>query len=539
MHPGPACDGMHLLAAAHRAGSGVAARSEPPLGLSGRHPGRLQHFVLHLGASRAVHFMNCYGYRNADLILEAVEWVRGLGDVPAFVVGDLNCQLASSGLDGLLAMAGWRDLLAAAGPTCIPSQKAPSRIDYVLGNPAAQDIVETVGLRWDLGLATHAALLMTIKVGSPEPALIRQSVPPLDGPPADGWTPQCARDMAVAIQAAHGGAFQQALDRQDLDGAWEVLSLAMRTWLSARLGRPAVVARPHAAAAWMSERPKARGGGGDAADAAADAALLRLWRLRSLQHAHGRTSPEAALAACATLRALRTADSGNPAWAAMLSALTPGGTFPAHVIDRAEADWRQAQDAARRRRRGEWRRWAQDAMANSQGRLYRWIRGGGTLEAELVPAPPAAGAAAATAPILGHRTWALALQGGPAARLRYFEGPWRALWQQPASAAVPEAWQQELDGLPPVPDRTPWTGDVVSWLLRKMPRRKKPGLDAWTVSELRLLPAQLCGWIAQMFEAVEAVGGWPRELVEAEDLLLPKPGGGEGPLERRPIWLLP
>ena len=40
-------------------------------------------------------------------------------------------------------------------------------------------------------------------------------------------------------------------------------------------------------------------------------------------------------------------------------------------------------------------------------------------------------------------------------------------------------------------------------------------------------------------ESVEALGEWPRELTEPEGLLLPKPGGGEGPLERRPIWLLP
>eukprot|EP00959_Pyramimonas_sp_CCMP1952_P053357 1116120-Pyramimonas_sp.AAC.1 len=64
-------------------------------------------------------------------------------------------------------------------------------------------------------------MLVTIKVGSPEPALLRQSVPPLDGPSAAGWTPQCAREMATAILALHGGAFQQALDRQDLDDAWK------------------------------------------------------------------------------------------------------------------------------------------------------------------------------------------------------------------------------------------------------------------------------------------------------------------------------
>ena len=115
--------------------------------------------------------MSCYGYagggcdveRNADLLLEGLEWLRGLGGVPAFLVGDLNCRLADTGLEGLLGMAGWRDLLAAGGPTCVRSHGAPSRIDYVLANSAAANIVERVGLRWDLGFATQAALQVELR----------------------------------------------------------------------------------------------------------------------------------------------------------------------------------------------------------------------------------------------------------------------------------------------------------------------------------------------------------------------------------------
>ena len=87
-------------------------------------------------------------------------------------------------------------------------------------------------------------------------------------------------------------------------------------------------------------------------------------------------------------------------------------------------------------------------------------------------------------------------------------------------------------------------------MLRRMPRRKRPGLDAWTVAELRLLPDKILEWVAELFEAVEARGSWPQHLREPEGLLLPKPGGGGGgakavggagigALDRRPIWLLP
>eukprot|EP00959_Pyramimonas_sp_CCMP1952_P024968 523996-Pyramimonas_sp.AAC.1 len=83
-------------------------------------------------------------------------------------------------------MAGWKDLLAAAGPTRIPSHGAPSRIDYALANAEAQALVTRVGLRWDLGLATHAALLVELRVAAPEPALLRQRVAALDGRAVDG-----------------------------------------------------------------------------------------------------------------------------------------------------------------------------------------------------------------------------------------------------------------------------------------------------------------------------------------------------------------
>ena len=101
-------------------------------GLTGRHPGRLQHLAVYFGQGRTVHLLNVYGYaggradaeRNADLLLEGLEWLRGLGGAPAFLVGDLNGSVREFGLEGLLGMVGWTGLLAAAGPTCIPSHGA-------------------------------------------------------------------------------------------------------------------------------------------------------------------------------------------------------------------------------------------------------------------------------------------------------------------------------------------------------------------------------------------------------------------------------
>eukprot|EP00959_Pyramimonas_sp_CCMP1952_P467415 9491570-Pyramimonas_sp.AAC.1 len=64
----------------------------------------------------------------------------------------------------------------------------------------------------------------------------------------------------------------------------------MRSWLATRMGLGTVPERPHAASACEAERPATAGGSGEAADATADVALLRLRRLRGIQHAQGRAS---------------------------------------------------------------------------------------------------------------------------------------------------------------------------------------------------------------------------------------------------------
>ena len=87
------------------------------------------------------------------------------------------------------------------------------------------------------------------------------------------------------------------------------------------------------------------------------------------------------------MAALRTADVEHVEWAAELAALRADEELPGRVLERAEAAWQEARAGARRRRREEWRRWVQESLTNSQGRLYRWIRGGGSLSAELVPDP--------------------------------------------------------------------------------------------------------------------------------------------------------
>ena len=144
---------QHLLAFAWRRGK-VSMRTHSIEGLQPEHIGRLQYAVMHLGRRQSLHIVQIYGHadgqqkddNNEKLIMAAMAWLRSLGDVPAVIVGDFNLLLPGTGVASLLAMSGWCDVLADAGPTCLPSSGRPSRIDYILANKPATTHIVVAGL---------------------------------------------------------------------------------------------------------------------------------------------------------------------------------------------------------------------------------------------------------------------------------------------------------------------------------------------------------------------------------------------------------
>ena len=553
LHPSDAVDGQHLLAFANKA---EVRHLRTPLleGMEPRMRKRMQYAVVHFGRQRALHIIQIYGSAeggkiagefNGSLVLAAVAWIRSLGDVPALVVGDFNMSLASAAIDAPLAMAGWADVFAHAGPTCIPSNGDPSRIDYVLASRPARDLIVGGSIRWDLGLATHAALVLDMCVEAPEETWMRMPVEPLDGPQSGSWGAEKA-GATEAVMQTHGPSIRQAIVSGLLDEAWAALEGAMRAWLSRRRGDQEVPDRKYARAEWRAEAPRARGRDGEAQSKAADAALLRVRRLRSFRHAFNGGAMVAMsermgslpYPARCILSALAKSDHDNPEWSATWCELgrQPIGSFQS-ALDRAEQELKEAAQVNRRVRKDAWFKWVTDSLEDGGGKLFRWIRGGAAFAAAMVPDPSAGGDGV----LAGGKAWILSLRGGPAAQLRSLSSHWRRLWQRPYSRPVPEEWLAELDALPPFPARTPWTVEHLRDILRRMAKRKAAGLDGWKVAELRLLPDELMELIVQMFEAVEARGAWPAQLCAPEGLLLPKGSNANpgDPMDRRPIWLLP
>ena len=105
-------------------------------------------------------------------------------------------------------------------------------------------LLRGASLRWDLGLATHAALVVDFEAEVPEGAWMRSPVAALSGPQAPGWAD--AREGATTkIVESRRRTFHAALAAGGLDEAWCILELAARTWLSWCGGLAEPAPRPH------------------------------------------------------------------------------------------------------------------------------------------------------------------------------------------------------------------------------------------------------------------------------------------------------
>eukprot|EP00974_Lingulodinium_polyedra_P123778 11188076-Lingulodinium_polyedra.AAC.1 len=96
---------------------------------------------------------------------------------------------------------------------------------------------------------------------------------PLVGTEREGW--QGHRHHATrAAMDQHGGAFRAAIAERDAGAALRIFDTAANQWLADRIGGDCPAADA-AAAKWKRPTPPQAGPDGEAADRAADAALLR------------------------------------------------------------------------------------------------------------------------------------------------------------------------------------------------------------------------------------------------------------------------
>lgn len=373
-----------------------------------------------------MHVVHLYGWpggqrdreRNQRLLLAAAEWLHSLGEVPGILIGDMNMPLEPSGLLGPLAMAGWRSVLGDAGCTCLPSHGQPSTIDHALLNPQALGFLEVAALRWDCGLATHALLELRLRRVPNSFVRRKVQVQRLDGQAAVGWTQVAAGNLECLIRREHQQEFDSAIRAANLEEAWRVLQAVMLRWLGQRQGMPDA-RRQHAATEWRRERPPQRAEDGSAAHAERDELVLKQRRLKSLLawvKAGKGTGPQAA-----AVRAALVQKADRSVRAAVMAAITAEEVEK--LLEVAEVEAAEASKQVRQQRRDSWHQWVTKVHKDDVRALYRWIKGGATLGAIMVPVHDMARDARA-----GAAAWAAALQGGSAAEHRAVAPAWEKLW---------------------------------------------------------------------------------------------------------------
>ena len=515
---------------------GVAARAwDVPLGLGVA--GRLQHVALFAGGA-AAHVLNIYSPvgETAEAAAQCVELVQaamavaaGLGPVPIFLGGDFNKFPLP--LHAQFLLAAWTDLTAHDdGATTLPGGgRSGRRIDRVFCNHAALALGPRAAVRWDLGLATHAAIQVTFSGGPPPtfPARVRAAA--LHGPAGPDWTEERATRMAYEIWEPRCARFLADLEEGNVDRAWRNLCGAAEQYLSARLDKNDGCGRRVQGAA-VRERPafqpqKAGGREGEAASAVMRATLLRLRQLENLvklwPEGPGALPAAARQVLAACRRGAATGEAPDPAWIEALDGLGDRGAA-ARLCDRARGEYLAAASANKRQRAEGWHTYVQEQFRTGGRRVFQWIR---------------SPASAAPPPLVATGT---GLVGGPAAELQVAAAAWIPLWQQTDQPPAQEAaWLALLADLPAFPQLPDLGLAELQAGLSALPGGKAPGLDDWLGEELRLWPPPLVAALWKLLQAVERLGRWPAGLRGAEVVLPLKPGGDPAePLDRRPLNLL-
>ena len=126
----------------------------------------------------------------------------------------------------------------------------------------------------------------------------------------------------------------------------------------------------------------------------------------------------------------------------------------------------------------------------------------------------------------------------PKAIAEAFVAEWGELWRPEAGGEMDQALARSLREMAAQGAPTPLTAEQVREAVDTMPARRSPGLDHWTVQQLKGLPAEAWVSLALILNRVEAEGRWPAALRGAKVVFLSK-GEGMQVIKQRPIGILP
>ena len=127
----------------------------------------------------------------------------------------------------------------------------------------------------------------------------------------------------------------------------------------------------------------------------------------------------------------------------------------------------------------------------------------------------------------------------PRAVVQAFVAEWGGeLWRPMDEGDMDEVLGQTLRGMAAQGAPAPLTAEQIKEAVDTMPARRSPGLDHWTVQQLKGLPAEAWVSLALILNQVEREGRWPAALRGAKIVFLSK-GEGMQVIKQRPIGILP
>ena len=475
--------------------------------------GQSHHFKWRLG-KRSIDVRNGYyqgGTREEKDLLENVlgEWLEAaeLAGEPALVCGDFNATRDELDITRWYDAAGWYELGGEEQPpTCLPGRGQPRRLDWLWANAAAKPaLCGNAEVRWDVGISPHAVQSFSIELGRQQPYRSWRNATPLQTCEVKAEVAEYFGDLVW--QARHSQ--WEQCRKGNLEAEWDCFwqtTLELHNLASGGLQEDG---RPGAAKMQAELKPQKCC---CTVDRTEQLLVKRVGQLKTLQQIFGDTSLAKQHIRNQVKKKLRT-----NVRCELVPPLRGNLNDPFFV----KANLQKTKDELERyrvmraaRRQDGWHTWVADQKADSNKKVYAWVRRD---EAAWAPCP------------LGKQE-----------QLDEAEVAWWRLWRrEPLSAQQVAAALEQIERETPMGPLGRITGAQLRKAAKKMGKKKAAGADGLAAHDWAWWPAVHWDRLALLVQRCESEGRWPEQLRLAHVALLSKGGKPVRGLQARPITILP
>ena len=491
-----------------------------------------------------LYVINVYGHSGAGreeerekLISTALCEAAALGDVAIAIGGDWNTEPQDSAVIGrALGSNLWHDVGSAAGVGDTPTFVAPqgsSRIDYWLVNSRAAPMVGGVSVVQETAIPGHRPVVMQLTTSRAKQNVtqnVRTVRQQTQGPAPKS---QMVEDYAATVQLAHSSEWRSCVLEQDVEKMWTLwCRIAEKISNFARCMRSKAGSLPLGSAPLFVTGPPRK--------SKLPKEDLGTMRARKMGHAVRRAeelqrngdNPERASRSATSwqliFRASRTVFAGCVPLDLFPNEMPARDTRQSALEAMREA-LRNTLDTIKSERIANWKSRMTMSSKGSGKLAYKWMRGDATTQCGLLERGDGK------------------LTGCPEEIMEILSDKWMPVFRRYSTQTEPDPsiflaeYENEVaklaTGVEP-PRLQALDAAELKVILSRMKTDTAPGLDGWTVADLKSLPNSCLNSLATFLQAVENTGVWPKALSVAKVTLIPKANGSTDPGAQRPITVM-